>query len=281
MLDLLIMPPSSKSTATATASSTPGAATSSATKLTGHHHHHHHHHHQNHHSHSPLLLCKHSPSATLDLLILILVLFSGTFLLSSYFSYLFHSLSLLLSPLLSTQSASFSLPFVSYLLGCTLFFVTTLISIEFCCGSRSRKCEKPGCKGLKKALEFDLQLQTEDCVKNGSKEIDRLPWKGGSEGNPDYECLRAELRKMAPPNGRAVLLFRARCGCPIAKLEGWGPKRGRRHKNINLGKLTGNIAVICPFKLWRQFKCNVFLGGIHLTWHFGGLASSGQNGDHR
>ncbi|KAB2061997.1 hypothetical protein ES319_A10G124500v1 [Gossypium barbadense] len=242
MLDLLIMPPSSKSTATATASSTPGAATSSATKLTGHHHHHHHHH-QNHHSHSPLLLCKHSPSATLDLLILILVLFSGTFLLSSYFSYLFHSLSLLLSPLLSTQSDSFSLPFVSYLLGCTLFFVTTLISIEFCCGSRSRKCEKPGCKGLKKALEFDLLLQTEDCVKNGSKEIDRLPWKGGSEGNPDYECLRAELRKMAPPNGRAVLLFRARCGCPIAKLEGWGPKRGRRHKK--------------------------------------GLASSGQNGDHR
>ncbi|KAK8555272.1 hypothetical protein V6N12_009420 [Hibiscus sabdariffa] len=167
----------------------------------------------------------------------------GTFLLSSYFSYLFHSLSLLLSPLLSTHSASLSLPLVSYLLGCTLFFVTTLISIEFCCGSRSRKCEKPGCKGLKKALEFDLQVQTEDSVKNGSKEIDRLPWKGGSEGNPDYECLRAELRKMAPPNGRAVLLFRARCGCPIAKLEGWGAKRGRRHRK--------------------------------------GLASSAQSGDHR
>ncbi|KAK8661381.1 hypothetical protein V6N13_090986 [Hibiscus sabdariffa] len=227
------MPPSSKSTATA------------ATKFTGHpnHHHHHQHQHQNHHSHSPLLHCKHSPSATLELLILILVLFSGTFLLSSYFSYLFHSLSLLLSPLLSTHSASLSLPLVSYLLGCTLFFVTTLISIEFCCGSRSRKCEKPGCKGLKKALEFDLQVQTEDSVKNGSKEIDRLPWKGGSEGNPDYECLRAELRKMAPPNGRAVLLFRARCGCPIAKLEGWGAKRGRRHKK--------------------------------------GLASSAQSGDHR
>jgi divalent metal cation (Fe/Co/Zn/Cd) transporter len=46
---------------------------------------------------SSLHLCKHSPSATLDLLILILVLFSGTFLLSSYFSYLIHSLSLLSS----------------------------------------------------------------------------------------------------------------------------------------------------------------------------------------
>ncbi|KAL6970365.1 hypothetical protein U1Q18_030064 [Sarracenia purpurea var. burkii] len=102
-----------------------------------------------------------------------------------------------------------------------------------CCRFRSRKCENPKCKGLKKAMEFDLQLQTEECVRSAAaavREIDELPWKGGSEGNPDYECLRAELRKMAPPNGRAVLLFRAKCGCPIAKLEGWGAKRGRRHK---------------------------------------------------
>lgn len=81
-------------------------------------------------------------------------------------------------------------------------------------------------------MEFDLQLQMEECVKTASlsREIDGLPWKGGSEENPDYECLRAELRKMAPPNGRAVLLFQAKCGCPVAKLEGWGARRGRRHK---------------------------------------------------
>ncbi|KAF2539544.1 hypothetical protein F2Q68_00022380 [Brassica cretica] len=82
-------------------------------------------------------------------------------------------------------------------------------------------------------MEFDLQLQTEESVRTGSgKEIERLPWKGGSESNPDYECLRAELRKMAPVNGRAVLLFRSRCGCPVAKLEGRGPKRSRRHKKL-------------------------------------------------
>uniref|UniRef100_A0A6N2KNX2 Uncharacterized protein n=1 Tax=Salix viminalis TaxID=40686 RepID=A0A6N2KNX2_SALVM len=52
--------------------------------------------------------------------------------------------------------------------------------------------------------------------------------------HPDYECLRAELRKMAPPNGRAILLFRAKCGCPVAKLEGWGLKRGRRHKKTSM-----------------------------------------------
>lgn len=172
-------------------------------------------------------LCNHSSSATLDLLIFILVLFSGTFLLVSYFSYIFNSVSLLLS-----HSSSFRDSPIPYILGFLISFTVLLISIEICCGYRSRKCDNPECKGLKKALEFDLQLQTEDCVKSAaaSKEIDRLPWKGGSEANPDYECLRAELRKMAPPNGRAVLLFRSRCGCPVAKLEGWGPKRGRRHK---------------------------------------------------
>lgn len=86
---------------------------------------------------------------------------------------------------------------------------------------------------MKKAMEFDLQLQTEEILRSGAKgvkEMDELPWKGGSETNPDYECLRTELRKMAPMNGRAVLLFRSKCGCPVAKLEGWGPKRGRRNK---------------------------------------------------
>ncbi|OAY27865.1 uncharacterized protein At5g19025 [Manihot esculenta] len=181
--------------------------------------------------------CKHSPSATLDILILILVLFSGIFLLTSYFSYIFRSLSILLSH--SSFQLSIHVPPVPYICGFLALFLLSIILVDFCCGPRSRKCDKPGCKGLKKAMEFDLQLQTEDCVKSSAaKEFDKLPWKGGTEGNPDYECLRAELRKMAPPNGRAVLLFRARCGCPIAKLEGWGPKKGRRHK-----KALANVAV--------------------------------------
>ncbi|CAH2072396.1 unnamed protein product [Thlaspi arvense] len=203
---------------------------------------------------SSLHPCKHSPSATLDILILILVLFSGAFLLSSYFSYLIHSLSLLSShfpsialsfssllPLSfffsdhdSDDEVSSGISPASFFFVFGVFFAASIAFLDLCCGSRSRKCRNPKCKGLKKAMEFDLQLQTEECVKSGSaKEIDWLPWKGGSESNPDYECLRAELRKMAPPNGRAVLLFRSRCGCPIAKLEGWGPKRSRRHKNCN------------------------------------------------
>ncbi|XP_043708124.1 uncharacterized protein At5g19025-like [Telopea speciosissima] len=183
---------------------------------------------------SNTLLCKHSPSATLDILILILVLFSCTFLVTSYFSYIFRSLSQILPSLLVFHSAAFRESPFPYILGFLVFFTVAVVSVEICCSYRSRKCENPGCKGMKNAMEFDLQLQTEDCLKSSSKEIDNLPCKGGSETNPDYDCLRSELRKMAPPNGRAVLLFRARCGCPIAKLEAWGPKRGRRHKKAGV-----------------------------------------------
>ncbi|KAL2922011.1 hypothetical protein RDABS01_013502 [Bienertia sinuspersici] len=214
------------------------------------HHHHHHNHNHHHSSSSSSLFCRHhslSATATLDLLILILVLFSGTFLLTSYFSYIFNSLSLLLPPTHSSLLHEFPL---IYVLGFLLSFALVAIIFEICCcgglglgfgsgfGFRSRKCDNPKCKGMKKAMEFDLQLQTEDCLKSGNNDVDKLPWKGGTETNPDYECLRAELRKMAPPNGRAVLLFRSKCGCPVAKLVGWGPKKGRKHK-----KALSNVAV--------------------------------------
>ncbi|KAE8734510.1 Detected protein of confused Function [Hibiscus syriacus] len=32
----------------------------------------------------------------------------------------------------------------------------------------TRKCRNPNCKGLRKAAKFDIQLETEECVKNSS-----------------------------------------------------------------------------------------------------------------
>ncbi|CAN6680642.1 unnamed protein product [Malus baccata var. baccata] len=119
------------------------------------------------------LLCKHSPLATLDLLILILVLFSLTCLITSYFSFIFNSISLLFSH----TTFHFHHIHVLYVVSFVAFFATTLFVVKFYCVN---------------------------------------------EGNPDYECLRTELRWMAQTNGRAVLLFRARCRCSVAKLEGLG-----------------------------------------------------------
>ncbi|KAL5701176.1 hypothetical protein ACHQM5_026541 [Ranunculus cassubicifolius] len=92
-------------------------------------------------------LCKHSPSATRDILILILVLFSITFLLISYLTYIFQSLSQILPPF------SFSQFPVFYILGILILFTVTIVTVEICFSYRLRKCEKLGCKGLKNALE--------------------------------------------------------------------------------------------------------------------------------
>ncbi|KAG0489665.1 hypothetical protein HPP92_006528 [Vanilla planifolia] len=196
--------------------------------------------------------CDHSPLATFDLLILVLVLFSCTFLIGSTLTYIFRCLSLMLpSTLYAISAASLRDDPIPYLTGFLVFLAASAATVEISCYRSclwSRRCGNRRCRGLRNAVEFDVQLQTEECIRLISssdasasaasaawKEIDELPWKGGKQGDsPEYECLRAELRRMAPPNGRAVLLFRARCGCPIAKLEAWGSKRGRRHKNLTM-----------------------------------------------
>ncbi|KAL9237590.1 hypothetical protein vseg_012119 [Gypsophila vaccaria] len=213
------MPPS-----TATTTAKPRKTTATTTTL----------HHNNHNHHTSSLFCRHhhpSATATLDLLILILVLISCTFLITSYFSYLLHSLSLLLPLHLHLHPAAFLSAAAVAVVGVSLFVLLLR--------PRRRRCGNPQCKGLTKALEFDLQLQSEETLRKAAVnvnvnlgDLEKLPWKGGSEGNPDYECLRAELRKMAPPNGRAVLLFRSKCGCPVAKLVGWAPKKPRKHKKV-------------------------------------------------
>ena len=208
-------------------------------------HHHGHGHHGGHSvsvSGSAWATCRHTPSsATLDLLIMLLVLFSLSFLLASSVAHVARSLS----PLLATPPVAAALADAAaalpYLAAAAVLAAAAFLS---CRRLPRRRCRNPRCRGLRKALEFDVQLQTEEAVRAGAgstvggadaamwREIEALPWKGGQGGNnPDYECLRAELRRMAPPNGRAVLLFRNRCGCPVAKLEGWGaPKSKRRNK---------------------------------------------------
>ncbi|XP_048420143.1 uncharacterized protein At5g19025-like, partial [Pyrus x bretschneideri] len=73
------------------------------------------------------LLYKNSLSATLDLLILILVLFSGTFLITFYFSYIFNSISLISHSTLHLHHIP-----VPYIVA---VFAATLFVVEFCCVS--------------------------------------------------------------------------------------------------------------------------------------------------
>ncbi|CAD6271765.1 unnamed protein product [Miscanthus lutarioriparius] len=100
---------------------------------------------------------------------------------------------------------------------------------------RARRCGRPRCRGLRKAVEYDIQLETEECVRSllplahgvGSGAAATWPVPGLGD---EHRELEAVLRKMAPPNGRTVLIFRAPCGCPKERVEVWGAKKVRRMK---------------------------------------------------
>ncbi|KAF7820522.1 60S ribosomal protein L34 [Senna tora] len=94
-----------------------------------------------------------------------------------------------------------------------------------------RKCGNPNCKGLRNSVEFDIQLETEDCVKNSPSVDGNGINKGLFElARHQNRELEAQLRKMAPPNGRAVLILRAKCGCSVGRLQVPGPKKNRKIK---------------------------------------------------
>ncbi|KAF6996460.1 hypothetical protein CFC21_012794 [Triticum aestivum] len=103
-------------------------------------------------------------------------------------------------------------------------------------GNHARKCGRPRCRGLRKAVEFDIQLETEECVRGSGRLLPpgghakTLLAAGGSaarlvELGEEHRELEAELRKMAPPNGRSVLIFRSPCGCAKGRMEVWGAKK--------------------------------------------------------
>ncbi|XP_062231696.1 uncharacterized protein At5g19025-like [Phragmites australis] len=106
---------------------------------------------------------------------------------------------------------------------------------------RARRCGRPRCRGLRKAVEFDIQLETEGCVHRllppGGAGAAARPVELGdahreleAELGDGHRELEAVLRKMAPPNGRTVLIFRAPCGCPKGRMEVRGAKKVRRIK---------------------------------------------------
>lgn len=93
-----------------------------------------------------------------------------------------------------------------------------------------QKCGSPQCRGLRKAAEFDIELETEEFLKN-SGSTNEVSRKGLFELPRDHHRkLETELKKMAPPNGRAVLVYKARCGCSVGKLAVPGPRRVRKIK---------------------------------------------------
>lgn len=175
-------------------------------------------------------VCDRSRSAVIDVVILIAVIGACGFLLFPYVKFVFVKAMEIVGVIIYVVKEEFSRAPLVY----------GSVGVSICCATlaawgvltfTSRKCGNPSCKGLRKAAEFDIQLETEECVKNSASSVKDGVKKGLFELPRDHHReLEAELKKMAPPNGRAVLVFRARCGCSVGRLEVPGPKKHRKIK---------------------------------------------------
>jgi hypothetical protein len=152
-----------------------------------------------------------SLGAAIDIVILILVLGSCGFLIMPYFTFIFSQMGEVLPGLfmlIAEVICQAPIAYVSGLLICCMSVIFMYTVYEY----KSRWCDNHQCHGLCKAMEMDVQLETEQCVRTLSIPIvDELPWNGSVELGQDPKELEAELRRIAPPNGRAILNFRAPC----------------------------------------------------------------------
>ncbi|XP_052188500.1 uncharacterized protein At5g19025 [Diospyros lotus] len=174
--------------------------------------------------------CHRSRSAAIDVMILIAVIGACGFLLFPYIKLLvFNSFEIIQTMVLAVREEISAAPMIYGCLGLNIACVMIAATAITVC--MSRKCGKPGCRGLHKAAEFDIQLETEECVKNSGGVMKDCVKKGLFELPRDHHReLEGELKKMAPPNGRAVLVYRARCGCSVGRMEVPGPKKHRKVK---------------------------------------------------
>ncbi|KAE8797521.1 hypothetical protein D1007_27287 [Hordeum vulgare] len=177
------------------------------------------------------------PTAALDALALLAVLGALAFLVAPYARLLAREAADLVR-----QYPDEPYSYVAFAAGAgaAVAAVAGLLAWE-AAGHHARKCGRPRCRALRKAVEFDIQLETEECVRGSGRlmppagHAKTLLAAAGSaarlvELGDEHRELEAELRKMAPPNGRSVLIFRAPCGCAKGRMEVWGAKKVRRIK---------------------------------------------------
>ncbi|RZC88793.1 hypothetical protein C5167_031166 [Papaver somniferum] len=164
----------------------------------------------------------HSRTAVIDVVILIAVIGACGFLVYPYVKIIFDWIVEIGGFTYDAMKTEvIRAPMVYVFLGLSMFFTFMAAWMIYKCSSI--KCGKPNCLGLRKAAEFDIQIETEDSVKKSSNSSVVKEGSGGKGllqlSIDRHRELEAELRKIAPPNGRAVLVFRARCGCSVGRME--------------------------------------------------------------
>lgn len=177
-------------------------------------------------------LCPHRKFPIVDICILIAVLSACGFLLFPYLKFFSSGLSDFWKTTLDIAgeelgiitSGTCVIIGIGFLVACSVLY----LAVDFCAG---QKCDNPNCRGLRNAPEFDIKIETESCLKilNNSNGVESGFFELGEDYNRE---LGAKLKKMAPLNGRAVLIFRSKCGCSAGRMVVWGQKKSRKVKKM-------------------------------------------------
>ncbi|GMH26984.1 hypothetical protein Nepgr_028827 [Nepenthes gracilis] len=108
-----------------------------------------------------------------------------------------------------------------------------------------QKCENPNCRGLRKAAEFDIQLETEEQLKN-SNSLVKDPVKMCSFELPrdHHRQLEDKLKKMAPLMEKLFLCFGRGVGVPLVewKFQGQGSLERLRNRINDTVNCTTAVA---------------------------------------
>ncbi|KAJ4959818.1 hypothetical protein NE237_019728 [Protea cynaroides] len=177
--------------------------------------------------------CDQSRAAAVDVVIFIAVIGASGFLVFPYVKLLCYGVAGLFEAILSeVKDEVCRAPMVYVSMGLSFFFAILGIWGIAKCTRTGKKCRIPNCRGLRNSVEFDIQIETEENLKNSISSVRK---DSNVQGllelvQEHHKELENELRKMAPANGRAIIVFRARCGCPIGRMEVPGPKKIRKIK---------------------------------------------------
>lgn len=182
-----------------------------------------------------------SVAAGVDAVVMIAALFACAYLFLPYLQLLFRGIKLTFSALVQSANDEcamlvfnvFGISFVVLVVG-----VLFVIIVRYALGGK--KCNRPNCLGLKDSPKFDFQIETEEMMKNSTASSFSEPSTSSKDdvlielsGDHQRE-IEGQLRKVAPPNGRILLIFRAKCGCSAGRMVVWGPKKSTKIKNRSI-----------------------------------------------
>ncbi|OEL31323.1 hypothetical protein BAE44_0007661 [Dichanthelium oligosanthes] len=181
--------------------------------------------------------CDSTPMTVVDAVMLLAVVAAPGFLVAPYARLLCAEMGALLHPAASCLSAA-------AFFGAAVAVVAAVVAWELL-GHHARKYGKPRCRGLKKAVEFDIQLETEECVRWRPGPAARSALLAAAGARPvELGGRAAGAGGRAPQDGATQRPHRAHL--PLALRLPQGPHGGLGRQEAPLADVTRHASFELP-----------------------------------